>query len=63
MCAPVLFYGIEALKEAGIEEIGIVVGDTKDEIQDAVGDGSRWGIHISYIEQEEPLVLTFRPFQ
>ncbi len=54
---PVLFYGIEALKEAGIEEIGIVVGDTKDEIQDAVGDGSRWGIHIEYIEQEAPLGL------
>ncbi len=54
---PVLFYGIEALKDAGIKEIGIVVGDTKEEIQDAVGDGSRWGIGISYIEQEAPLGL------
>lgn len=54
---PVLFYGIEALKEAGIREIGIVVGDTKDEIKEAVGDGSRWGIRISYIEQEFPLGL------
>lgn len=54
---PVLFYGIEALKEAGIEEIGIVVGDTKEEIQAAVGDGSRWGVQISYIEQEAPLGL------
>jgi len=54
---PVLFYGIEALKEAGIEEIGIVVGDTKEEIKEAVGDGSRWGIRISYIEQEAPLGL------
>lgn len=54
---PVLFYGIEALKEAGIEEIGIVVGDTKDEIKEAVGDGSRWGIRITYIEQEAPLGL------
>lgn len=54
---PVLFYGIEALKEAGIKEIGIVVGDTKDEIKEAVGDGSRWGIHIEYIEQEAPLGL------
>ena len=51
---PVLFYGIEALREAGIEEIGIVVGDTKDEIKEAAGDGSRWGIRISYIEQEAP---------
>jgi glucose-1-phosphate thymidylyltransferase len=54
---PVLFYGIEALKEAGIEEIGIVVGDTKEEIREAAGDGSRWGIRISYIEQDAPLGL------
>jgi glucose-1-phosphate thymidylyltransferase len=54
---PVLFYGIEALSEAGIEEIGIVVGDTKEEIREAVGDGSRWNLRISYIEQEAPLGL------
>jgi len=54
---PVLFYGIEALKEAGIEDIGIVVGDTKDEIKEAAGDGSRWGLRITYIEQEAPLGL------
>jgi glucose-1-phosphate thymidylyltransferase len=54
---PVLFYGIEALQEAGIKDIGIVVGDTKDEIKEAAGDGSRWGLRISYIEQEEPLGL------
>ena len=40
---PVLFYGIEALVEAGIPDIGIVVGDTQAEIRAAVGDGSRWG--------------------
>ena len=54
---PVLFYGIEALQEAGIKDIGIVVGDTKDEIKEAAGDGSRWGLHITYIEQEAPLGL------
>jgi glucose-1-phosphate thymidylyltransferase len=54
---PVLFYGIEALKEAGIEDIGIVVGDTKEEIKEAAGDGSRWDIKISYIEQDKPLGL------
>ena len=54
---PVLFYGIEALKEAGIKQIGIVVGDTKDEIKEAVGNGSRWGLRITYIEQEAPLGL------
>ena len=41
---PVLFYGIEAIADAGIREIGIVVGDTQAEIRAAVGDGSRWGV-------------------
>ncbi|MBI2877798.1 MAG: glucose-1-phosphate thymidylyltransferase [Candidatus Tectomicrobia bacterium] len=54
---PVLFYGIEALVETGIREIGIVVGDTQDEIRGAVGDGSAWGARITYIEQEAPLGL------
>lgn len=54
---PVLFYGIEALKEAGIKNIGIIVGDTKDEIREAAGDGSKWGVRITYIEQEAPLGL------
>jgi glucose-1-phosphate thymidylyltransferase len=56
---PVLFYGIEALLGAGIREIGIVVGDTKDEIREAVGDGARWGndVRIAYLEQPEPLGL------
>lgn len=54
---PVLFYGIEALKDAGITNIGIIVGDTKEEIIRSVGDGSRWAVNISYIEQEAPLGL------
>jgi glucose-1-phosphate thymidylyltransferase len=54
---PVLFYGIEALKEAGISEIGIVVGDTGEEIKRAVGDGSRWRARITYIHQEAPMGL------
>jgi len=64
---PVLFYGIEALVEAGIHEIGIVVGDTAAEIRAAVGDGSRWGAHVTYIEQDAPrglahAVLISEPF-
>jgi glucose-1-phosphate thymidylyltransferase len=51
---PVLFYGIEALVEAGIKDIGIVVGDTHLEIKAAVGDGSRWGARVTYIEQDAP---------
>jgi glucose-1-phosphate thymidylyltransferase len=51
---PVLFYGLEALVAAGITDIGIVVGDTQAEIRAAVGDGSRWGARITYIEQDAP---------
>lgn len=54
---PVLFYAIEAIKEAGIKDIGIVVGDTKEEIKAAVGDGSQWQVKVTYIEQEAPLGL------
>ena len=51
---PVLFYGIEALVEAGITDIGIVVGDTQAEIRAAVGDGSKCGAKVTYIEQDAP---------
>ncbi len=51
---PVLFYAIEALVEAGIREIGIVVGETQAEIRAAVGDGSRWGATVTYLEQDAP---------
>ena len=64
---PILFYGIEALAASGIHDIGIVVGDTKGEIRDAVGDGQRFGVSVTYIEQEAPLglahaVLVSEPF-
>ena len=49
-----LFYGIEAIVAAGIRDIGIVVGDTQAEIRAAVGDGSRWGVRVEYIEQDAP---------
>jgi glucose-1-phosphate thymidylyltransferase len=52
---PVLFYGIEAMAEAGIEEVGIVIApETGAEIEEAAGDGSRFGVRISYILQDEP---------
>ena len=54
---PVLFYGLEAMREAGIEEVGIVVGDTRAEIEAAVGDGAAWGLKTTYIAQEAPLGL------
>jgi len=64
---PILFYGLEALAASGLEEIGIIVGDTHQEIRDAVGDGSRWGVRVTYIPQAAPLglahaVLTAEPF-
>ena len=54
---PVLFYGLEAIRDAGIADVGIVVGETRGEIVQAVGDGSRWGLNVSYIDQDEPLGL------
>ncbi len=54
---PVLYYAIESIVAAGITEIGIIVGETRNEIRAAVGDGSRFGARITYIEQEAPLGL------
>jgi glucose-1-phosphate thymidylyltransferase len=54
---PILFYGLEAMAEAGIVEVGIIVGDTAGEVRAAVGDGSRFGLAVTYIPQEAPLGL------
>lgn len=54
---PVLFYGLEAIAEAGITEVGVIVGDTADEIREAVGDGSQFGVKVTYIPQDKPLGL------
>ena len=54
---PILFRVIEAIRDASITEIGIVVGSTGGRIKDAVGDGSRWGVNITYIQQDKPLGL------
>ena len=54
---PVLFYGLEAIAEAGITDVGMVVGDTAAAIEAAVGDGSEFGIRVTYIRQEAPLGL------
>src|SRR5215212_8549255 len=65
---PVLFYGIEAMAAAGIEEVGIIIApETGDEIKNVTGDGSRFGVKITYILQDEPAglahaVLTAEPF-
>jgi glucose-1-phosphate thymidylyltransferase len=55
---PVLFYGIEAMAAAGIDEVGIIIApETGDEIRAAAGDGSQFGITLTYIEQDAPLGL------
>jgi glucose-1-phosphate thymidylyltransferase len=55
---PVLFYGIEALVEAGVKEIGIIIApETGEEIREAVGDGSQFGAEVTYIVQDEPAGL------
>jgi glucose-1-phosphate thymidylyltransferase len=65
---PVLFYGIEAMAAAGIEEIGIIIApETGKEIRAAAGDGSQFGVRITYVVQDEPnglahAVLTAEPF-
>src|ERR1700750_341501 len=54
---PVLFYGLEAIAEAGVTRVGVIVGDTAPAIEAAVGDGSKFGIKATYIRQEAPLGL------
>jgi glucose-1-phosphate thymidylyltransferase len=54
---PVLFYAIQYLVDAGITDIGIVVGDTRADVKAAVGDGARFGAKITYVEQDQPLGL------
>lgn len=54
---PVLFYGLEAIRDADITEVGIVVGATAPAIQAAVGGGEAFGLDVSYLRQESPLGL------
>src|ERR1700757_3901703 len=54
---PVLFYGLESIADAGITDVGIIVGDTAPAIEAAVGDGSKFGVKVTYIRQLAPLGL------
>ncbi|MFP4310733.1 MAG: glucose-1-phosphate thymidylyltransferase [Nitriliruptoraceae bacterium] len=54
---PILFYGLQQLRDAGITEVGIIVGDTAAEIEAAVGDGTALGITPTFIRQPAPLGL------
>ncbi len=65
---PVLFYAIEAMAQAGIDDVGVIIApETGDEIRAAAGDGSKFGVKLTYIVQDDPLglahaVLTAEPF-
>jgi glucose-1-phosphate thymidylyltransferase len=54
---PVLFYGLEAIADAGVTDVGLIVGDTAAEVMEAVGDGSAFGIKTTFIPQHAPLGL------
>lgn len=54
---PILEFGLEAIRDAGITDVGIIVGETHEEIREHVGDGSRFGIHVTYVHQPQPLGL------
>ncbi|MBE0432856.1 glucose-1-phosphate thymidylyltransferase [candidate division WOR-3 bacterium] len=54
---PIIYYGIEALAKVGIKEIGIVVGETREEVMSTVGNGDRWRVRVEYIPQEAPMGL------
>jgi glucose-1-phosphate thymidylyltransferase len=54
---PILHYGIHSMVAAGITELGVIVGDTRDEVMAGLGDGSQFGASITYIPQDEPLGL------
>ena len=64
---PVIEFGIEAIRKSGIRDFGIIVGDSENEIRDALQDGARWDARFTYIRQDQPLglahaVKTARPY-
>ena len=54
---PVLFYALESIAAAGLKEVGIVIGETGPQVKKAVGDGSSFGLDVTYFPQAEPLGL------
>ena len=54
---PILHYGIRSMVAAGITQLGVIVGDTRDEVMADLGDGSQFGAEITFIPQDEPLGL------
>jgi glucose-1-phosphate thymidylyltransferase len=51
---PILFYGLESIRDAGVKEIGIILGPMSEPIKESIGDGSKFGVKVTYIDQPEP---------
>jgi len=51
---PMLFYGLRHFSSAGISEVGVVVGPLHEGIREAVGDGSSFGLKVTYVHQGDP---------
>ena len=52
---PVLEYNIDMLKKYNIKDIIIAVGYKGDKIKEYFGDGSKFGVKITYVDEKEPL--------
>lgn len=54
---PVLAHVVDDLREMGVTQVGLIVGDRGQEIIDVLGDGASLGVEITYIQQDAPLGL------
>lgn len=52
---PLCLYPLESIIDAGITEVGLVVNETRPAIEALIGDGKKYGIHVTYIDQPQPL--------
>jgi len=60
---PIIQYQLEDMKLIGVEEVFIVVGHLKEEMPKTLGDGSRWGLNLHYIDQEKTLGIAHAVLQ
>ena len=51
---PMLMYGFDHMRDAGIREIGVIIGPLQEGIVDLLGDGSKYGVRVTYIDQPDP---------
>jgi len=51
---PMLLYGLEHLRNVGIKDVGVILGPIKEGVTELLGDGSSFGLKITYLDQPEP---------